>query len=174
MILYSHDDLFPLLVRDTSNIYPSRKRSRRPRVNFTVGTISSFDNLQSTDGISGVAHKPGQITGMPDITYDVTRNVPLPFPFGSSAGQVNQIIQVIFSATANTTTTLTLTGSLTNIVGDALATLSLINYMKVEYLTNAQDPTNGSSASITGYVTLESGASSGITSLPPLDRAGRM
>lgn len=133
---------------------------------MSVGNISSADNPSTTFGLAMTLHKlaPGSITA-PDITVDAGRTVPTAWAFGTSTGQFNQMLDFIFTATKNTTTQLDLSGASgqTNRIGDLLATLTLVRYMRIEYLTVAQDAVNGTAS--TGTITFGPG-SSAITTGP--------
>lgn len=129
-----------------------------------VGTISAVDSLQTTHGVSGTLRRANVVTGGNDYSFDISRTVQYPWTFGTGAGAINQVVEVIFTATKNTTTTLTCTAALTNRVGDLLATFTKIKELKIEYLTTAQDATNGNAS--TGTITISPGASNPIVTSP--------
>ena len=129
-----------------------------------VGNINTFDSLQSSHGISGTLHRANVVTGGDDFTYSINRTITTSWSFGTGAGAVNQVVETIFTAVKNTTTTLDLSGVLTNRIGDLLSTFTKVKYFKVEYLTVAQDATNGTAS--TGDVTIQPGATNPITTSP--------
>lgn len=142
-----------------------RRRLNRALHNFfNVGTISGLDNMTSSHGCNGTLRRANVVSGGSDFSYDISRSVGYPWGFGTGAGNINQVVEVIFTATKNTTTTLTLTGVLTNRVGDLLSTFTKVKEFKAEYLTYAQDNTNGNLS--TGTVTISPGATNPVTDSP--------
>lgn len=140
-----------------------RKRSRRSLMMlgaaFSVGTVASMTGLKTKHSISGQAVGTPAITGgnagQFDLGYDISRSL----TFGTGgANTVNQPIVSIFTAVKNATTSLDMTGALTNFIGDLLSTLSVVREMWIEYLTNAQDSVNGSNAAATATVKITFGA----------------
>lgn len=129
-----------------------------------VGNISSFDSLTNRHGISGTLHRANVVTGGDDFTFSIGRDVTVTWTFGTGAGKVNQIVEVIFTATKNTTTNLDLSGVLTNRIGDTVSTFTLVKFFKMEYLTTAQDATNGNAS--TGTITIEPAVANPITTSP--------
>lgn len=131
----------------------------------TVGTISAVENLTSSVAVTGVVHKPPTVPGGNDITVDIGETSKTKWSYGASgADTVDQILSFIFVATKNATTTLDLSGVLTNAVGDLLSTLTVVKRISFEYLTAAQDATNGTAS--TGLVTISPGGTNPIITSP--------
>ncbi len=85
--------------------------------------------------------------------------------FGSSgASTVNQVATMIFTATANTTTRLDLSGAIANGVGDTAGTFTKAQFMLIELLTTAQDATNGNAGP--SSVTISASATFPVTTTP--------
>lgn len=153
------------MFRDFWSLGQRRKARLATRGLYNVtGTISGVDGLQSTHGITGILRRANVVNGGADFNYDISRTVAYPWTYGTGAGAINQVVEVIFTATKNTTTTLTLDAALTSRVGDLLATFTKIKELKIEYLTTAQDGTNGNAS--TGTVTIGPGASNPIVTSP--------
>ena len=131
---------------------------------MSVGTISSFDNLQTSHGISGVLHKASALVGAEDFIANINRSKNIPYTFGTGAGKINQVVEIIFTVVKNTTTVLDLSGVVTNRVGDLLSTFTVVKFLKVEYLTVAQDATSGTASTAT--VTIKPGGSNPVTTSP--------
>lgn len=66
---------------------------------------------------------------------------------GTDVDQVNQPLVTTVSIAAGATNNFDLSGVMTNVVGDAAATLSAIKHILVELISTTQDSTNGTACS---------------------------
>ena len=146
----------------------NRKQSRRRLgMAFTTSNITNLTGVKSTFSINGTATGTAAITGGNAPTADMTRSVQRSFTYSTAgANTINQYVQTVFTATKNTTTSLDLTGSLTDFLSGASCTFAIVREIWFEYLTLAQDASNGTNASATATVKIKFGAANPITTTP--------
>ena len=111
--------------------------------------ISTFEALTTRLGVELTNAHRVLTASVADLLASMSISRPTTWSYGASgADTVNQIATTIFTATKNTTTSLDLSGALTNVVGDSAATLTKIKWILIEYLTVAQDATNGTACAV--------------------------
>lgn len=122
---------------------PRRKRFSRLGLAWAV---SSMESVRTSHQISGTFSRT--LTGGTDpINGAVTVAKSKSWTLGTAADQVSQPITTTVAIAAGATSNLDLSGLLSNVVGDALATLSAIKHILIELISVAQDGTNGTACS---------------------------
>lgn len=104
--------------------------------------VASMESTTTTAGVKGsfarqLTGGTNNITGAVEITKTTT------WAFGTGVTQFNQPLTTTVSIAGGATNNFDLASSLTNVVGDASATLTGIKHILIELISVAQDATNG-------------------------------
>lgn len=123
-----------------------RRRSRQHATLSQAWAVSSFESVRTAHSVGGTFARTltggtNPISGGIDVQKSKT------WALGTAVDQISQPLTTTLSIAGGATNNFDLSGVMTNVVGDALGTLTGIKHILVELISVAQDSVNGTACS---------------------------